>query len=165
LSIIDIDAGGSGNFGGEPSPDTVMFFLTGAAAVMNVPAGFDTGFSFFYSAVNNPGSITVYDGPDGTGNVLATLDLPVTPSDGGDPQGDFSPFFPIGVAFNGTAMSVDFAGTVNQVGFDDITIGSETPGGPGIIDTAPVPTMSTWALLVLTLLMFGVAARRFRKSS
>jgi len=62
-------------------------------------------------------------------------------------------------------MSVDFGGTINQAGFDDITIGSDTPGGPGIIDTAPVPTMSTWALIVLALLMFGVAARRFRKSS
>jgi len=117
LSLIDSDAGGSGNFGGEPSPDTVMFFLEEAAAVMNVPAGFDTGFSFFYAAalIDTPGSITVYDGLDGTGNVLATLDLPVTPQDGGDPTGFHSPFVPIGVAFNGTAMSVDFAGTENRI--------------------------------------------------
>src|SRR5690242_20191664 len=45
LAIIDADAGGSGNFGHEPSPDTILFFLSGGAATMNVAAGFDTGFS------------------------------------------------------------------------------------------------------------------------
>src|SRR5688572_20093730 len=46
LGLVDADAGGNGNFGGEPSPDTALFFLTGAAATMNVAAGFTTGFSF-----------------------------------------------------------------------------------------------------------------------
>ncbi|MEJ7714148.1 MAG: hypothetical protein WKF84_30970 [Pyrinomonadaceae bacterium] len=46
LAVIDEDAGGSGNFGGEPSPSTALFFLEGGAATMNVSAGFDTGFSF-----------------------------------------------------------------------------------------------------------------------
>lgn len=127
LAIIDGDAGGSGNFGGEPSPDTVLYFLTGPAATMNVAAGFDTGFSFYYSAVNQSGSIVVYDGLNATGNVLANLYLPITPSDGGDPSGSFSPFYPIGVAFSGIAMSVDFGGTVNQIGFDNITLGSDSP--------------------------------------
>jgi hypothetical protein len=58
LAIIDQDAGGTGNFGGEPSPDTILFFLSNTA-VLNFAAGFDTGFSFFYSAINNPGSIDV----------------------------------------------------------------------------------------------------------
>jgi hypothetical protein len=129
-AIIDADAGGTGNFGGEPSPSTILFFLSGTAATMNVAAGFDTGFSFFYSAVNQPGFVTVWDGPNGTGNILATLVLPITPSDGGDPNGAFSPFFPIGVAFAGTALSVDFGGTIDQIGFDNITLGSETPVVP-----------------------------------
>ena len=128
LALIDTDAGGSGNFGGEPSPDTVMYFTSGTA-VMNVPAGFTTGFSFYYSAPNNPASITVYDGLNGTGNVLATLALPTTPLNGApDPNGAFSPFVPIGVTFAGTARSVDFGGSVSQVGFDNITIGSAAPG-------------------------------------
>ena len=29
LSLVDFDAGGSGNFANEPSPDTIAFFLTG----------------------------------------------------------------------------------------------------------------------------------------
>ncbi len=127
LAIIDADAGGTGNFGGEPSPDTVMYFLEGSA-VLNSPAGFNTGFSFSYSAVNTPGSIVVYDGLNATGNVLSNISLPVTPSDGGDPNGAFSPFINVGVPISGTARSIDFGGTVNQIGFDNITFGSATPG-------------------------------------
>ena len=128
LAIIDSDAGGTGNIGGEPSPSTVLFFLSGAAATMNVPAGFDTGFSFYYSAVNEPGVIKVWDGLDSTGNLLASLVLPVTPLFGApDPTGAYSPFIPIGVGFDGVARSVDFGGTVDQIAFDDITLGSDTP--------------------------------------
>lgn len=139
-AIIDSDAGGSGNFGGEPSPDTILFFLTGTAATMNVPDGFTDGFSFFYSAINEPGEIVVYDGLDGTGNVLATLQLPLTPNLGDpDPTGNFSPLEPIGVSFSGTARSVDFGGTIDQIGFDDITLGSETPGQVDDPDPDPAP--------------------------
>ena len=135
LAIIDEDAGGIGNFGGEPSPDTVLFFLTGSATTMNVSSGFDTGFSFFYSAIHNPGVIRVYDSVDATGNVLATLNLPLTPVNGApDPTGAFSPLVSFGVSFSGVAKSVDFGGTINQIGFDNITLGSATPGG-----TVPEP--------------------------
>jgi hypothetical protein len=154
LAIIDSDAGGTGNIGGEPSPDTVLFFLSGTA-VMNVPAGFTTGFSFFYSAINNPGVVNVYDGLNATGNLLASINLPVTPSDGGDPTGAFSPFVPIGVAFAGTARSVDFGGTVNQIAFDDITIGSATPG-------AVVPEPATFA--VFGLMATGALKLRRRRA-
>lgn len=159
LSIIDSDAGGSGNFGGEPSPDTVMFFLTGAAAIMNVAAGFDTGFSFFYSAINNPGSVGVYDGFDGTGNLLALLDIPVTISNGGDPTGSFSPFFGLGITFSGLAKSVAFAGVQNQIGFDDVTFGSATPGQQTV-----VPEPSTMLLLSMGLLGTVFARRRMNAS-
>lgn len=126
LGIVDADAGGSGNFGGEPSPDTALFFLGGSAATMNVLNGFTTGFSFFYSAINNPGFVRVLDINN---NLLAQIDLPTTPFNGApDPTGQFSPFVPIGVTFQGTAYSVDFGGTVNQIAFDNITLGSSIPG-------------------------------------
>ncbi|MGA9828003.1 MAG: hypothetical protein WBQ57_06660, partial [Rhodanobacteraceae bacterium] len=164
LALIDSDDGGSGNFGGEPSPDTILFFLSGGAATMNVPGGFTTGFSFFYSAINNPGVIRVYDGLNATGNLLATLDLPLTPAGGApDPTGDFSPLVPIGVTFAGTAMSVDFGGTVNQVGFDNITLGSGTPGGggPPPPPSIPTPTLSLWWLfaLIAVLAVAGLTRR------
>lgn len=160
LAIVDQDAGGTGNIGGEPSPDTVMFFLTGGEAVMNVPAGFDTGFSFFYSAINNPGSVDVYDALGGTGNVLASLDIPTTPSDGGDPTGQFSPFYDIGVGFEGMAMSVAFAGVQNQIAFDDITFGSVTPGEPGNGGPVDVPEPSGLGLMVLSLLGLAYGRRK-----
>lgn len=141
LAIVDADAGGSGNFGGEPSPDTILFFLTGTAAVMNVPAGFADGFSFYYSSINFPGFIRVYDGPDATGTLLAELALPLTAHTGApDPSGQFSPLVPIGVAFTGVARSIDFGGTIDQIGFDNITLGSDTPGGigpPPVVRSAP----------------------------
>jgi hypothetical protein len=169
LSIIDADAGGTGNFGGEPSPSTVLFFLTGAAATLNVAAGFTTGFSFFYSAINNPGVIRVYDGLNATGNLLATLDLPLTPFNGApDPSGQFSPLVPIGVTFAGTARSVDFGGTVNQVAFDNITLGSGTPGGggPPPAPAVPAPTLSPAMLAMLIgllALMGGIGWRSTRR--
>ena len=55
LAIVDSDAGGSGNFGGEPSPSAALFFLSGAAAVVSLPGGFSTGFSFWYSSISNTG--------------------------------------------------------------------------------------------------------------
>lgn len=133
LALISGEFGGSGNFSGAPSMPTVLFFLTGPGDIMDVPAGFTTGFSFFYSAINLPGVVNVYSGLDGTGTLLASLNLPTTPSEPGTPgcpYGAFCPWFPIGVSFSGTAMSVDFTGTANQIGFDNITLGSKTPGTP-----------------------------------
>ncbi len=159
LAIIDSDAGGSGNIGGEPSPSTVLFFLSGTAATMNVPAGFDTGFSFYYSSVNVPGLIDVWDGLDGTGNLLASLVLPMTPLGGApDPTGAYSPFLAMGVAFNGIAHSVDFGGTVDQIAFDDITLGSITPGSAlAVADTErAVPEPGSFLLVVAGMLGAGV---------
>jgi hypothetical protein len=166
LAIIDSDAGGIGNIGGEPSPSTALFFLSGAAATMNVPAGFDTGFSFFYSSINVPGLIQVWDGLDGTGTLLASLVLPVTPFDGApDPTGAYSPFLPMGVAFAGIARSVDFGGTVDQIAFDDVTLGSTTPGAAlAIADTEQaVPEPASLGLVVAGLLSVGALRRWGRR--
>ncbi len=160
LAIIDADAGGSGNFGSEPSPDTVLFFLDGPAAVLNIDAGFDTGFSFFYSAINNPGFVNVYDDINSGGNLLATINLPLTPFNGApDPTGQFSPFVAAGVSFSGVAKSIDFGGVVNQIGFDNITFGSATPGG-GNGGTGEVPTPA----MLPGLIGMGIAAWRKKKN-
>lgn len=130
LALIDFDAGGDGNFANEPSPSTILFFLSGTSAVVSIDAGFDTGFSFFYTSPTVTGSCDVYDGVNGTGNILASLVLPPTNSTGnGDPTGSpFDTWTPIGVTFTGIAKSVGFGGVANNVGFDDITFGSATPG-------------------------------------
>ncbi len=136
-AIISGAAGGTGNFSGSPTMPTILFFLSGAGDGMDVPAGFDTGFSFYYSAVVYPGSVSVYSGLDGTGSLLASLDLPVTPS-GGSPEctyGAYCPWIPIGVTFGGTAESVIFSGSADYIGFDNITLGSGTPS-PGVPEPA-----------------------------
>jgi hypothetical protein len=157
LSIIDADNGGSGNFANEPSPNTVMFFLTGGAAVMNVPAGFTTGFSFFYTS-SAPGTVYVYDGLDGTGSLLATQPFAALPlgTIGGDPNGYFDNWQPVGVGFTGTAKSVTFVGVENQCGFDDVTFGSITPGPSGV-------PISNWALFIGIGLILIAAVIRFRR--
>ena len=158
LAIKDGDTKGvplNGNFANEPSPDTVLFFLQGDRATLTFTTGFDTGFSFFYSTQFDTGFVNVYDDIDGTGNILATLNLSLNWQDNGctgDPTGDFCNWDPIGVAFDGIARSVDFGGTLNQVGFDNITFGSATPGLP---KATAVPSPGTLSLLSIGL--FGLA--------
>lgn len=153
LAIVDADAGGTGNFANEPSASTIMFFLDANNAILDVPAGFTTGFSFWYTS-STDASVTVYDGPGGTGNVLGTLNL-VANAFGcpGDPTGAFSCWSPVGVAFSGTAFSIDFGGTANQTGFDNITFGSDTP---------VIPEPGVWAMLIAGFGVVGYAARRRR---
>jgi len=161
LALINDQNGGTGNFAGNPSGDTTLYFLSGSA-IMNVPTGFTTGFSFYYSAIFDSGVIKVYSGINDTGTLLSTIDLPETPSQVGtnpactEVAEDFCPFFPLGVSFSGTAESVDFGGTVNEIGFDDITLGSATAGGG-----TPEPVTSS--LLALGLASVGIIYRRKRK--
>jgi len=149
LSLIDSAAGGTGNTGNDPSGVTTLIFLSGGAATMNVAAGFDTGFSFYYAAYF-AGSVTVYDGLNGTGNVLATLTLNPTPN-------VYYDWTTVGVTFAGIAHSVDFGGSANYVAFDNITLGSATPGGGG-----GVPEPAAWGMLIGGFGLAGAAMRTRR---
>jgi len=129
LAIISNTAGGTGNFTNAPSGVTIAFFLSGPGDVMNVAAGFTTGFSFFYAdQVGFTGSVSVYDGLNGSGSLLASLSLPST-------QDPYNVWVPVGVAFSGTAESVIFGGSANYIGFDNITLGADMPAG-----STPEPT-------------------------
>ena len=155
LALVDADAGGNGNFANEPSPNTIMFFLDASNAILDVAAGFDTGFSFFYTS-STAASVNVYDGPGATGILLATLSLvsQSTQNCSGDPTGGFCNFSPIGVMFDGIAKSIDFGGTANHTGFDNITFGSVTPG------VSPVPLPAAAWLFGSALLGFAGFKRR-----
>ena len=71
----------------------------------------------------------------------------------GDPTGDYSNWATGSLGFSGTAKSIDFGGTVNQVAYDNITFGSTRPD-----NTVPEPT--TLALLSGALLGGAVVRRR-----
>ena len=120
--------------GGQGDPNSqlgALFFLSGTNTFVNVAAGFTTGFSFNYTAINVGGTVNVWSGLNGTGSLLASLTLPTTASGPCNGYGaGFCPFYPVGVSFAGTAMSIDFGGVANQIVFDDVTFGSATPGVP-----------------------------------
>ena len=132
-----------------------LYWLDGPNTYMNVAAGIDTGFSFYYAAPNHTGSVTVYDGLNGTGNVLTTLELGLTPSTCDSIYGAlYCPFVAVGANFSGTAHSVSFAGTANYIVYDDVTFGSSTPGN--------VPEPAT--LLLLGSGLAGLAGLAWRKN-
>jgi len=142
------------NFSMAPSGQTVMFFLTGSA-VLNYSAGFEDGFSFYYSNVSFSGVVNVYDGLNASGNLLGSIELPAL-GVGPDPLNPFSNWEIGALAFDGVAMSIDFGGTVNQVGYDNITFGSVDPTIPA------VPEPETYAMLLAGLAVVGAVARRRR---
>lgn len=156
LSLIDSDAGGTGNIANEPSGNTVLVFLNGSAILNYVP-GFDTGFSFFYSSYYSA-TVNVWDGLDATGNLLTTLNLVSQFGDNcaGDPNGAYCNWTAVGATFSGIAKSIDFGGTANYVVYDDITFGSANAG-----QTSTVPEPAMFALLGLGI--FGMRLT-YRKS-
>jgi hypothetical protein len=121
--------GSGSNVNNEPFGWTSsMIFLSGPGDIMNVSAGFTTGFAFYYSAPFATGQVDVYDGLDGTGNLLASLFLPTNGSYCGSLP--YSCWTQVGVTFPGTAMSANFSGTANYIAFSGVTIGSNVVGTP-----------------------------------
>lgn len=145
-----------GGLGDPNSQRGGLFFLEGAETFLNFSAGFQTGFSFNYVG-QFTGSVGVYDGLNGTGNLLGTVSL--VPNGTNCPAYSsvgFCPFEAAGINFSGVGRSIAFGGVANQIVFDDVTFGSAIPGG--------VPEPSVWAMLVLGFGTLGAAMRRRRSA-
>jgi hypothetical protein len=182
LAAIDKDAGGSGNFENEPSPSTTMFFLTGSG-VLNYEPGFTGGFSFHYSSTKDA-VVNVYDGLNATGNVVGAIQLGAQYNSGcvGGADNTFCNWSLASATFSSLAKSIDFGGTVNQIGYDNMKFGVdaadgvpgpvippivEPPGpivgpgnGNGGIVVNPIPEPGTYAMMLLGLAAIAFAARR-----
>ena len=150
VTCSNTSRGGLGDAGSQTGG---LFFLSGTETFLNYAAGFTTGFSFNYSSFSSAGSVTVFDGLNGTGNLLATITL--SPNAGSCPgyNAGFCPFGAAGINFAGTAKSISFGGVANQIVFDDITFGSSTPGGT-------VPEPASWTMLIAGFGLVGAAMRR-----
>jgi len=148
---------------GIPTSQLGALYFPSANPTMNVAAGFDTGFSFVYSSPFSSGtSVSIFSGLNGTGSLLATAALPLTPDTGCDPAiaggANYCPFATYSLAFGGIAQSVVFGGTANQQVFDDFTFGSTIVGGG-------VPEPATWAMMIGGFALAGAAMRRRRTAT
>ena len=135
LALTSSLVGGTGSF--APSSDVAIFFVDGSGITMDVAGGFLNGLSFLYSApsfvgfTNPGGTADIYSGLDGTGTLLASISLTATQngtSVGGCSAEPFCPFVEEIQSFSGTAKSVVFAGSENEIGFTDISLGVPEPG-------------------------------------
>jgi hypothetical protein len=140
LGVIDKDVGGgTGNFANEPSASTTMSFVEGRA-VLNSAPGFTGGFSFLYSSTVMP-VVNVYDGLNATGNVIGSLTLNNQATgngcQGGPNGAEFCNWTLASATFSSLAKSIDFGGTENQIGFDNMKFGVDTPSGSPVIPDVP----------------------------
>jgi PEP-CTERM motif len=146
IAVRDSDAGGQADIANEPSPDVVLGTL--GTAAMDVAAGFTGALEFSYSSVAT-GTVSIYDGLGGTGNLLTSESLGVTGVGPGDPNGgDFGIWLPVQMSFAGIARSVVFDVASTSTVFDDVTL-------------EPVPEPSALLSAAIGLAVFA-GARRIR---
>lgn len=122
LGIIDADAGGSGNFAFEPSPETIAFWLGGPAGSREIlvrDAASKVG--FLYASY-----VTVrLEAFDADGNLLDSATGPANwnSGPGGDPTGTFNQWDLLEVESQENEIArVRVSGNVNQTGIDDLKI-------------------------------------------
>ena len=132
LAVIGEDyPDGTGLFANNPSGSTVLSFNNQlkSNSYMNVANGFATGISFWYSQPFYPISVSIYEGLNATGRLLAKMNLPQSASNCPlDKAGKSlaNCWTPIGIPFVGIAKSVDFT-DANFSAFDNLTLGTGTP--------------------------------------
>lgn len=155
--------GGSGIFHDQPSGTTALVFQAANSTngqqsiILNDATGFNN-LSFYYTAINTPGSVAVYSDVNDGGTTLASQTLPKTLSDGGPDGTDptvFGPFSLVSISLPSTAKSVNFGGAVSQILFDNITLTSSSGGATSV----PEPSS------VLGLLAFGTIGAIFTLKS
>lgn len=124
---------------------------------IDVAGGFTTGFAMDYSDPYFEQNVAIYSGLNGTGTLLASGPLPLTPYGFYvcvPYNAEYCPFEDFSLAFSGTAMSVEFTGKFSPA-YGDLTFGSTT---------VSVPEPGTLALLGVALGLVPLTSRRRRVS-
>ncbi|MGA7220232.1 MAG: hypothetical protein WBX38_18085 [Candidatus Sulfotelmatobacter sp.] len=146
--------GGGGNFSPTPLNMHAIFFTASASPTyLSVANGFSSGINFFYTSGFQE-TVTVWSGANGTGTVLATINL--APNNPANCVPAFCTWSDVSINFSGSAESVTFTGTANGIGLADITLGRSVTG---------IPEPSSFYLLgtgVLALCAHGL--RRLKKA-
>lgn len=142
-------ADGSSGFSNVPSGDTVLYFDS-SVAWLNIAAGFNGGFSLYFSSALDA-VIHLYDGENGSGNLIVSLNI--NNQFDRDCAGDslFCSWSFASVLFEGTARSIDFSATSQWAAFDNLTL--------GLAAVDEVPTPATTALFAIMFI-----AWRFQRS-
>jgi hypothetical protein len=123
-AIISASQGGSGNFINNPGGEPVMFFQTGNTVTITATNGVNTAVWFYYSVLQT-GRATVYSGPNGTGNILASVTLP--PNNSGCNTYKLCVWTTVAVPLNTNAGSMSFAGVPDYLAIGPIHLGSAIP--------------------------------------
>lgn len=139
----------------SPSGPNILGFNLPGPSFMNVASGFTGMISMAYVA-QLPATIRVWSGVNGTGEVLATLDLAQQTGGPCAPRVILCHWQQASAAFAGTARSLDFGNAVRIAAFDDIALDVNPPSS--------VPEPATWALSILGLGLTGATLRRRRRS-
>jgi hypothetical protein len=128
--VFGADAQGLANdelgpyFSNAPSPLGVMF-AAGSDAAMNAATGiyFTDAVSFSYSSSSAlTGAVQVWSGLNGTGTLLASIDLANNAASNGCIDSAYCNFGTASASFAGTAQSVTFGGAANAAVFDNVAI-------------------------------------------
>ena len=128
LGIVSAEQGGSGNFIDPLSnPGQLANAITydeGQSMIINVGDGFDQKFGFRYASPFADHQVTIYDGVNGTGNVLASVQLPRTPDSNLTPGAYILENNPTSTLFfEGIAKSVILGSQPNKLLINNITFG------------------------------------------
>ena len=141
FGLVDSDVGGDGNFANEPSPSTVTYVSGGAPLPIEFSSGV-ASVNIFYVAGSTsiPLTLTAFDAPGGTGNVVATA-TGETVGNGsnctGDPTGIFCLWDTVNLIASGnTIRSITLSGAMsNQFAFDSMSFClSGDTDGDGLLD-------------------------------
>ncbi|WP_254174637.1 SdrD B-like domain-containing protein [Planktothrix pseudagardhii] len=128
LGIVSVEQGGSGNFI-DPLTNpgqlaTAITYDQGQSIIINVADGFDQKFSFRYGSPFADHQVTIYEGVNGTGNVLASVQLPRTPDSNLTPGAYILENNPSSTLFfEGIAKSVILGSQPNKLLINNITFG------------------------------------------